>query len=77
MGSAEKTTDIGFCMIFCFALHNVMILIIMLIKKNMKRRKKGKGRSWFTAAFSAEVSALPGLPPAHYKYLLKKKIQPM
>lgn len=83
LGSALKTTDIGFCMrtldehIFCFALHNVMILIIMLIKKKMKRKKEGEGRSCFTAAFSTEVSALQGLPPAHYNYLLKKKIQLM
>lgn len=74
-GSALKTTGIGFCMraldeqIFCFTSCNVVILIILLIKKKMKRRKKSKGRSRFTAAFSTEVSALQGLPPAHYSYL--------
>lgn len=50
LGSALKSTDIGFCMraldeqILCFALCNVIILMILLIKIEMKRRKAGKGR---------------------------------
>lgn len=45
-GCALKTTGIGFCMraldeqIFCFTLCNVMILIILLIKKKNEKEER-------------------------------------
>lgn len=74
-GSTLKHTGLSFYMgalheqIFCYVFCNVLISIILLIQRKMKRRKEGKGRSRFTAAFSIKVSALQGLPPIYYNYL--------
>lgn len=72
-GSTLKPTGLSFYMgalheqIFCYVFCNVLISIL-LIRRKMKRRKEGKGRSCFTAAFSIKVSALQGLPPTYYNY---------